>query len=259
MHISAQVSGYTTVFGGVPNRIHNVELVAHLVDEKLIAPDATFSFNKTTGERNAEKGFLVAPVIVNGELTTGLGGGVCQVSTTVFNAAFEAGLKITERTNHALYISHYPQGRDATVNYPDVDLQFVNDTGSWLLLRTFVSSSSLTVGLYGTPVDRKVTSTTSPLVSHGKPPVKKTIDPSLKPGKKVVDDPGLPAMTTSVTRDVYAAGGKLLYHDTWYSSYRALPKLVRIGPAKKKKHKPAATTTTTTTSTSTTTTTQPGQ
>jgi vancomycin resistance protein YoaR len=258
MHISAQVSGYTTVFGGVPNRIHNVELVAHLVDEKLIAPDATFSFNKTTGERNAEKGFLVAPVIVNGELTTGLGGGVCQVSTTVFNAAFEAGLKITERTNHALYISHYPQGRDATVNYPDVDLQFVNDTGSWLLLRTFVSSSSLTVGLYGTPVDRKVTSTTSPLVSHGKPRVKKTIDPSLKPGEKVVDDPGLPAMTTSVTRDVYAAGGKLLYHDTWYSSYRALPKLVRIGPAKKKKHKPAATTTTTTTSTSTTTT-QPGQ
>ncbi len=255
MHISAQVSGYTTVFGGVPNRIHNVELVAHLVDQKLIAPDATFSFNKTTGERNAEKGFLVAPVIVNGEVTTGLGGGVCQVSTTVFNAAFEAGLKITERTNHALYISHYPQGRDATVNYPDVDLQFVNDTGNWLLLRTFVSSSSLTVGLYGTPVDRRVTSTTSPLVSHGVPPVKKTIDPTLKPGEKVVDDPGLPAMTTSVTRDVYAAGGKLLYHDTWYSSYRALPKLVRIGPAKKKKHKPV----TTTTSTTTTTTTQPGQ
>jgi vancomycin resistance protein YoaR len=260
MHISAQVSGYTTVFGGVPNRIHNVELVAHLVDQTLIAPDATFSFNKTTGDRNAAKGFLVAPVIVNGELTTGLGGGVCQVSTTVFNAAFDAGLKITERTNHALYISHYPQGRDATVNYPDVDLQFVNDTGNWLLLRTFVSSSSLTVGLYGTPVDRKVTSTTSPLVSHGNPPVKKTIDPTLKPGEKVVDDPGLPAMTTSVTRDVYASDGKVLYHDTWYSSYRALPKLVRIGPAAKKKHKPGATTTSTTTTTTTSsTTTQPGQ
>jgi vancomycin resistance protein YoaR len=195
-------------------------------------------------------------VIVNGEVTTGLGGGVCQVSTTVFNAAFEAGLKITERTNHALYISHYPQGRDATVNYPDVDLQFVNDTGNWLLLRTFVSSSSLTVGLYGTPADRKVTSTTSPLVSHGVPPVKKTIDQSLKPGEKVIDDPGLPAMTTSVTRDVYAADGKLLYHDTWYSSYRALPKLVRIGPALKKK-KPKAGATTTTSSTKTTT--QPGQ
>jgi vancomycin resistance protein YoaR len=255
MHISGIVSTYTTVFGGVPNRIHNVELVSHLVDNKLIAPGATFSFNKTTGERNASKGFLVAPVIVNGELTTGLGGGVCQVSTTVFNAAFEAGLKITERTNHALYISHYPQGRDATVNYPDVDLQFVNDTGSWMLLRTFVSSSSLTVSLFGTPVHRKVTSTVTPLVTHGVPPVKKTIDPTLKPGEKVVDDPGSPALSTSVTRDVYAADGKLVYHDTWYSSYRALPKLVRIGPAKKKSKQPPSTTTTTT---STTTTTQSG-
>ena len=219
----ARLDATRPIFGGDPNRIHNVELVAHLVDDKLIAPGEEFSFNKTTGERNAAKGFLEAPVIVNGELTTGLGGGVCQVSTTVFNAAFEAGLKITERTNHALYISHYPQGRDATVDYPDVDLKFVNDTGHWLLLRTFVSSvvahrRASTARRRG----RKVVSTTAPLVVHGKPPVKKTIDPTLKPGEKVVDDPGEPAMTTSVTRDVYAADGKLLYHDVWYSSYRAV-------------------------------------
>jgi vancomycin resistance protein YoaR len=255
MHITGVVGSYTTEYGGIPNRIHNVQLVAHLVDDKLIAPGSTFSFNKTTGERNAAKGFLEAPVIVNGELTTGLGGGVCQVSTTVFNAAFEGGLDITQRTNHALYISHYPQGRDATVDYPDVDLKFVNDTGNWLLLRTFVGSSTLTVGLYGTPTHRKVTSTTTPLVTRGTPPVQKTVDPSLKPGEVVVDDPGVPAMSTSVTRDVYAPNGKLLHHDTWYSSYRASPKLVSIGP-KPKKHKPktpADTTTTTTTTTQTTT------
>ena len=99
-------------------------------------------------------------MIINGELSTGLGGGVCQVSTTVFNAAYEAGLKITSRTNHALYISHYPQGRDATVNYPDVDLQFVNDTDHWLLLRTYVGSSSLVVDLYGAPLHRRVESET---------------------------------------------------------------------------------------------------
>jgi vancomycin resistance protein YoaR len=238
MHIHALVSSYTTIYGGIANRIHNVQLVARLVDDKLIAPGATFSFNGTTGERSAAKGFLEAPVIVNGELTTGLGGGVCQVSTTVFNAAFEAGLKITERTNHALYISHYPQGRDATVDYPSVDLKFVNDTGHWLLLRTFVGSSSLTVNLYGTPTGRKVTSTTAPLVTTGPPPLQKTIDPSLKPGEKVVDDDGVPSMSTSVTREVYAKDGKLLYHDTWYSSYRAEPKLVRIGPKPDKK-KPA--------------------
>jgi vancomycin resistance protein YoaR len=265
MHIRGLVSSYTTEYGGIPNRIHNVELVAHLVDETLIGPGSTFSFNQTTGDRNAAKGFLEAPVIVNGELTTGLGGGVCQVSTTVFNAAFEAGLKITDRTNHALYISHYPQGRDATVDYPSVDLKFVNDTGNWLLLRTFVSSSSLTVSLYGTPVHRKVVSSTGSLVSHGVPPLKKTVDPTLAPGETVVDDYGVPAMTTSVTRDVYSADGKLLDHDVWYSSYRAVPKLVRIAPPEKKKQPPATTTSTQTGSTQTgttqtttqTTTTQP--
>src|SRR5262249_40872019 len=148
------VAAYETFYGGEPNRIHNVQLVSHLVDGKLIAPGATFSFNRATGERSAAKGFLEAPVIINGELQTGLGGGVCQVSTTLFTPASEAGLPTPARTNHALYISHSPLGRDATVDYPDVDLKFVNDTGHWLLLRTFVGSSSLVVGLYGTPVHR---------------------------------------------------------------------------------------------------------
>src|SRR5205085_3576870 len=223
MGITGLVSSYETFYGGDPNRIHNVQLVAHLVDRHLIAPGREFSFNRATGERTAAKGFREAPVIINGELKTGLGGGVCQVSTTVFNAAYEAGLPITARTNHALYISHYPLGRDATVNYPDVDLKFVNDTGHWLLLRTFVGQASLTVSLYGTPTGRKVESTTAPLVAHGKVKVKKTVDPTLKPGEQVIDDPGEPAMTTSVTRDVYAADGKLLYHDDWSSDYRAAP------------------------------------
>ena len=146
-------------------------------------------------------------MIVNGELTTGLGGGVCQVSTTVFNAAFEAGLKITERTNHALYISHYPQGRDATVDYPGVDLKFVNDTGNWLLLRTFVSSSSLTVSLYGTPVHRKVD-------EHDEPARRARQAAGEEDGRsdaasrarRSSTTPGVPAMSTSVTRDVYADG-----------------------------------------------------
>ena len=129
----------------------------------MIAPGETFSFNGATGARTADKGFREAPVIINGELQTGLGGGICQVSTTVFNAAYEGGLQIDERTNHALYISHYPLGRDATVDYPNIDLKFVNDTGKWILLRTFVGSSSLVVNLYGTPQDRRVESETSPL------------------------------------------------------------------------------------------------
>jgi vancomycin resistance protein YoaR len=255
MGITRLVSGYTTIFGGVPNRIHNVELVSHLIDNKLIAPGATFSFNETTGARTAAKGFLEAPVIINGELQTGLGGGVCQVSTTVFNAAYEAGLKITERTNHALYISHYPQGRDATVDYPNIDLKFVNDTDHWLLLRTYVSSSSLTVDLFGTPTHRRVESQVSPLVETAPPIIERTVDASLAPGEHVVDDFGEPARRTAVRRLVYGPSGKLLYDDTWTSVYRSEPKLVRVGPPKPKvKKQPTDTTTTDTTTTPTVTT-----
>jgi vancomycin resistance protein YoaR len=246
MNIRELVSAYETIYGGDANRIHNVQLVAHLIDHHLIAPGEEFSFNKTTGERTAAKGFLEAPVIINGELQTGLGGGVCQVSTTTFNAAYEAGLKITARTNHALYISHYPLGRDATVNYPDVDLRFVNDTGHWLLLRTFVGSSSLTVALYGTNPHRRVESETAPLTVTGGAPTEAEKDPGLFVGERVTVDSGEPSRKTSVERRVFNANGKLLYDDTWGSYYRSEPRIVRVGTKpkpveKKKKPKPTDT------------------
>ena len=247
MGITGVVSSYTTTYGGDPGRLHNVALVANLIDDHLIAPGSIFSFNQTTGERNASKGFVEAPVIINGELKTGIGGGVCQVSTTVFNAAFEAGLSILERTNHALYISHYPTGRDATVNYPDTDLKFQNDTGHWLWIRTFVGSYSLTVNLYGTPVDRKVDIQTSPLVVTGPPPVTKVDDPNLYVGETSVESYGEPSRSVSVRRIVYAPGGKQLYDTTWYSKYDAEPKIIHIGTKPKPKPVPATTTPTTTT------------
>jgi vancomycin resistance protein YoaR len=229
MGITGVVSSYTTTYGGDANRVHNVQLVSTLIDDTFIPPGTVFSFNETTGERNADKGFLEAPVIINGELETGLGGGVCQVSTTVFNAAFEAGLSIEARTNHALYISHYPTGRDATVNYPDTDLKFRNDTGHWLWLRAFVDSSSLTINLYGTPLDREVVVETSPLKVTGPVPVKRTKDPNLFVGERYVEDPGEPSRSVSVRRIVYDANGDVLYDSTWYSSYRAEPRIVHIG------------------------------
>jgi hypothetical protein len=230
MGITGLVGSYQTDYGGVANRIHNVELVAHLLNGKLIAPGATFSFNRATGARTAAKGFLVAPVIINGELSTGLGGGVCQVSTTVFNAAFVAGLPITDRTNHALYISHYPLGRDATVDYPDVDLRFVNNTPHWLLLRTFVGPSSLVVSLYGTPQHRRIVTKTAPLTPTGPMPVAPQLDGSLAPGERVVETLGMPPTTTSVERWVYATDGRLLSDQTWTSYYDAVPEVVLVGP-----------------------------
>jgi vancomycin resistance protein YoaR len=251
MGITGRVAGYTTYYGGDPNRVHNVQLVARLINGALIGPNEVFSFNDTTGERSSDKGFLEAPVIINGELENGLGGGVCQVSTTVFNAAFEAGLPIEARTNHALYISHYPQGRDATVNYPDIDLKFRNDTGHWLLVRTFVGSWALTVKLYGTPQGRRVESETGELKVTGPPGVKRVPDPSMWVRTEVTEKSGEPSRSTSVVRRVYSRSGKLLSTNTWYSSYRSEPEVIRYGtkprpkappppPPKSKNKKPPA-------------------
>lgn len=240
MGIKESVGSYETTYGGIANRLHNVRLVASLIDDHYIAPGATFSFNQTTGDRSASKGFLVAPVIINGELQNGLGGGVCQVSTTVFNAAYEAGLPITSRTNHALYISHYPLGRDATVDYPSTDLKFVNDTSHWLWIRAFIGDSSLRITLFGTSPGRKVESTTQPLHAIGAVPVVKVDDPTLPKGKQVVDTSVgySPPLGTSVRRVVYDRAGKKLSDTVWYSSYVGQPKIVHVGTKPKPKPKP---------------------
>ena len=122
-------------------------------------------------------------MIINGELQTGLGGGVCQVSTTVFNAAYEAGLPITARTNHALYISHYPLGRDATVNYPGHRPEVRQRHGSLAAAAHFVGPYSLTVAPLRHAAARRVESTSAPLAVVAPPPVQKTVDATLEAGR----------------------------------------------------------------------------
>ena len=235
MGITGVVGSYTTTYGGTPGRIHNVQLVAELIDGALIAPGSRFSFNQTTGERNAEKGFEEAPVIINGELQTGIGGGVCQVSTTIFNAAFEAGLSIERRTNHALYISHYPRRPRRDGQLPGHRPRVPNDTDSWLLVRTFVNAGSLTVNLYGTPQGRRVETETAPLMVDGKIRIKRIKDQDDARGQALVESMGEPPRTTSVRRKVYAPDGALLYDTTWSSYYAGEPTIVRVGTKPKPK------------------------
>jgi hypothetical protein len=165
---------------------------------------------------------------VNGAYEEGVGGGVSQVATTVFNAAWEAGLKITERTAHDLYISRYPLGRDATVNFPDIDLQFMNDTGNWLFMRAVSGETGIAITLLGAPTERKVVSNAGPLREVGPPRVKKILDPTLFEGERVVVEDGEPARSIAVTRKVYE-DGKVLYSETWTTTYRSEAKTVRVG------------------------------
>ena len=231
------VGTYTTSYGGEVGRLANVRLVSRLVDDHLIAPGELFSFNETTGERNAQKGFVDAPVIINGEVETALGGGVCQVSTTVYNAAYEAGLGIERRVNHALYLDYYPTGRDATVDFPRIDMQFRNDTENWLLLRTEVDDNQLTVTLYGTPVHREVITKTSKLQVIERPEIEFVKDWKVRKGRKKLKEKGAPSREVSVRRIVKSADGDVLYDDRWDSSYVSKVRVVGLGAKKPRKER----------------------
>jgi vancomycin resistance protein YoaR len=236
--ISRVLATYTTAYAGSADRIHNLQLGVSLLDGALVAPGATFSFNERVGERTEERGFRAAPVIMNGEYEDGIGGGVSQVATTVFNAAWEAGLKITTRAAHALYISRYPLGRDATVNYPDLDLKFVNDTGGWILVRAFAYEGGIGVGLWGAPTGRRVVSEPGELRETAPAPVRTVLDPSLPTGERVVVESGQPARAVTVKRTVYDRDGGVLHSESWHTAYRGEHDLVRVGTKPAEQPKP---------------------
>ena len=228
LRVERRLASYSTLYAGTADRIQNLQRAVALLDGARVAPGATFSFNGRVGPRTEERGFRSAPVIMNGKYEEGIGGGVSQVATTLFNAAWEAGLPITDRTAHALYISRYPAGRDATVNYPDVDLQFRNDTGRWIVLEGSYDDSGIAISLLGGGAMRHVESVSGPLEETGEPPVERTPDPMLYVGERVVEFGGEPAREIRVARTVYERG-KVLYEETWYTAYRAEPKEVRVG------------------------------
>lgn len=261
MGIDTRMAGYKTFYAGTADRITNLRLGVLALDDTLVPPGGTFSLNRTLGERTAARGFRPAPVIVGNEYSEEVGGGTSQVATTVFNAAWEAGLRITERHPHSLYISRYPLGRDATVYWPSLDLKFQNDTRDWVLVKGFAESDGIHVVLYGGE-RRRVESSAVPLVVTGPVPKKVVKDPTLPKGKRIVDQEGSAPTRTSATRKIYGPDGNLIRSETWSTSYEGETRIVRVGtkaPASKSKatkadvkKKPAPSTTTTPTDTTST-------
>jgi vancomycin resistance protein YoaR len=200
--ISALIGeGKTSFAGSAAYRITNIKAGASKLHGVLIAPDEEFSFNTTIGEINAENGYVEGYAIIGNRTQLEWGGGICQDSTTVFRAAFWAGLPITERHTHAFRISWYeafdPIGMDATIYTGVNDLKFINNTGNWLLMQVWVDEAGqvLTVQLYGTPTGRSVR-LEGPFISNEIAAPREPV---------YVDDPSKPAGTIEQT-DV-ARGG----------------------------------------------------
>lgn len=246
MGIVSAVGKFTTEFSGSQSRVSNIQHAAQLIHNWLLAPGDVFSFNSVVGQRTEDRGFRSAPVINSkGQLEDDLGGGICQVATTLFNAAFFAGLEIVERQNHSLYIDHYPMGRDAAVSWGWPDLKFRNDTDHWLLVRSYADSSSVTFVIYGTPDGREVTYSTSDWYDIVAQTEEKVETAELAAGETRVKDYGQTGRSCTVTRTV-RIGGSVISKDTFPSVYPMYPKTIEVGTKV-----PETTTTTAVTSTTT--------
>lgn len=224
LHITELVSTFTTYHPCCQPRVHNIHLIADLVDGHVVKPGEVFSLNEFVGERTPEKGFVPAPGITNGEFVDQYGGGISQFTTTMFNAIFFGGYEILEFQPHSYWFSRYPMGREATLSWPKPDLRFRNNTDAGVYIDTSYTDTSITVTLYGN-TDVEVSSVTGQPHDVVPPPVECRPNPSLEKGEEVVVQEGIQGFTVQVTRTLRYPNGRT-ETEVYTTRYRALPTVV---------------------------------
>ena len=214
-------------------RTANVRLAAKLVNGTILNPGEEFSYNRTVGPRTTARGFREAAIFSQGEVVDGIGGGICQVSSTIYMAALKANMKIVERKNHAFYVDYTPKGEDATVVYGSIDFRFKNTSAYPIKIVATSKNNYIRIELMGTEPDEvrtvkltKKTHSTTPYTTR----IKETN--TLKKGERVVDQKGQEGLSMSVYRNVYDKNGKLVesYLEN-NSKYKPMPEIVLVGTA----------------------------
>jgi vancomycin resistance protein YoaR len=241
--ISENIISYSTYFRGssLP-RIQNIKTAAQSFHGLLIAPGETFSMGEALGDVSLDNGYAEALIIYGNKTIKGVGGGVCQVSTTLFRTAFFAGYPIVERAAHAYRVSYYEQnqsgidpylaGLDATVYFPLVDMKFVNDTPYWLLMETYVNESArrITWKFYSTSDGRTVSwETTGPINRVPAPDPIFQENPDFKPGEIKQTDWAAEGADVQVVRRV-SRGGQLINEDYFNTHYAPWQAICEYGP-----------------------------
>ncbi|MBN2045222.1 MAG: VanW family protein [Anaerolineales bacterium] len=242
--ITELVSAETTFFyGSDSSRIQNIETAAGQFHGILVAPGETFSMVDNIGDISLDSGYAEAWIIYGDRTVKGVGGGVCQVSTTLFRTVFFGGFPVVERWPHAYRVYYYElaqsgavnenlAGLDASVYAPVVDFKFTNDTEHWLLMETYVNvaNRSLTWKFYSTSDGRQVEWTTTGLTDKVKPPfpVYEEND-ELKKGKIKQVDWAVEGATVTITRTV-TRDGAILYSDTFKTKYEPWAAVCQYGP-----------------------------
>jgi vancomycin resistance protein YoaR len=240
--IREKIMEQTTYFyGSSAERLQNIQIASARFHGIFVAPGATFSMGAIMGDVTLDNGFSEAWIIYGGRTIKGVGGGVCQVSTTLFRTAFFAGFPVVQRVPHAYRVSYYERtagggrdsnlaGMDATVYFPLVDMQFVNDTPYWLLMETYYTSTSLTWKFYSTSDGRKVEwTTTGPTNIKPAPPALFEVNPDMSAGQIKQVDWAADGSDVTVTRTVIK-DGVVYFTDTFTTHYEPWQAICQFGP-----------------------------
>lgn len=226
------VSSFTTKFdaGNAP-RSSNIRLAATLIDGALVPPGGTFSFNEIVGERTEKRGFLEAGVYINGKVDTGIGGGICQVSTTLYNAVLLADYPVLERSNHSLTVPYVPLSRDAAVSWGAQDFKFSNNTSNYILVHCRTSKNTITFELYSTKVNKTV-ELISTTLSRTKAPVQYIDDMTQLIGKEEVIEKGHDGYQSQLIKNVFLDGkqisSELVSKDRYIPAFKVIKRGIKL-------------------------------
>ncbi|RAV03083.1 VanW family protein [Paenibacillus sp. YN15] len=219
----------TTILPGGEGRLHNIVSAAKTIHDRVLAPGDIFDYAPVIEETKSRFGFQEAPVIYNGKLVPGVGGGICQVSSTLYNAVLRAGLEIVERRNHSLPVSYVPLGQDATFSEGYINFRFRNNTDAHLLIRTFTESNKLTVKLFGRLPQGQSFDIQSVTVEELEAPVKTVINPALRTGQREVLQKGKPGYVVETYRTKRENGTILSRELISRDRYQPQPTLMAVG------------------------------
>ena len=230
MGLRRLIGEYTTKFNASNRkRTANVRLGALKIDGLMVAPGDLFSFNDVVGPRTIDRGFLEADVIVNSELVPGVGGGICQVSTTLYNAWLLSMLEVVSRMNHSLPVSYVPLGRDATVSYGAIDLQLRNNMPTHILIKASTDKDTITVKVFGDMPDNIRVGIETQVIERIEPNQIQRVDPSAQPGSATVTEKGKPGYRVAVYRVIKEDGTEITRELVSKDRYKPQPSVLTIG------------------------------
>jgi vancomycin resistance protein YoaR len=234
LRISDLVGAFTTPYSPGEPRVTNIQRAAEELDGFIVGAGETFSLNAVLGPRTIEAGYVLAPQIEEGKLKDAVGGGVSQVATTLFNAAYLSGLALTAHTPHEFWISRYPRGREATVSWGGPELVFVNDWEAPLVMLVEAGDAGITVRFFSRALKRRVEYGEGEPSDFKEPKERKIVNNALEPGSEhVLQQSGNAGFTISYWRKVYR-GDDLVRDETFVARYKPEDRIVEVGPKKPK-------------------------